>query len=130
MSILETLAERRLAEAARDGAFDRLPGSGQPLRLDADEGVPPEWWAAFHLLRNAGLAPEWIERRRAIEAALVAARTGARGGVGGEDWRARLGTEIEAINRQIDALNLTVPHPSLQRRRVRLELELEQLAGA
>ncbi len=130
MSILETLAERRLTEAARDGVFEGLPGSGQPLRLDADEGVPPEWWAAFHLLRNAGLAPEWIERRRAIEAALAAARTAARGGVGGEAWRAPFGNEIEAINRQIDALNLIVPHPSLQRRRVRLDVELEQLAGA
>jgi hypothetical protein len=91
VSILETLAERQIVEAARAGAFDGLASSGQPLRLDTDDGVPPDWWAAVHILRNAGLAPEWTERRRAIEAALAAALTAARGRVGGDDWRARFG---------------------------------------
>jgi hypothetical protein len=67
VSILESLAERQIAEAARNGAFDGLAGSGKPLSLDSEDGVPPEWWAAFHSLCNAGLAPEWIERRRAVE---------------------------------------------------------------
>lgn len=104
-------------------------GSGQPLRLDSDDGVPPEWWAAFHSLCNDGLAPEWIERRRAIEAALATARTAVRGGVGGDGWRARFAAGIESINRQIDAFNLVALHPSLQRRRVRLNAELERLDG-
>jgi len=60
-----------------------LAGSGQPLRLDSDDGVPPEWWAAFHSLCNDGLAPEWIERRRAIEAALAAARAAGWGAMAG-----------------------------------------------
>ena len=92
-----------------------LAGSGQPLRLDSDDGVPPEWWAAFHSLCNDGLAPEWIERRRAIEAALAAARTAVRGGVGGDGWRARFAAGIESINRQVDLFDLAPPHLSLHR---------------
>jgi hypothetical protein len=60
MSILETMAERRTVGAQRKGAFDGLAGRGLPLCLGPEDHVPPEWRAAFHVLRQAALAPEWI----------------------------------------------------------------------
>ena len=121
MSILETLAERRIAEAQRAGAFDGLPGAGQPLRLESEEHVPPEWRAAFHLLQQAGLAPEWIVLGGEIEADLAEARRQLAASDGGADARRHYRVEIDAINRKIDRFNLMAPLPSLQRRRLRPE---------
>jgi len=74
MLIVEAMAERRIVEAQREGAFDGLRGSGHPLRLEPEEHVPAEWRAAFHLLRQAGLGPAWIAQGAEIEADLAEAR--------------------------------------------------------
>jgi DnaJ homologue, subfamily C, member 28, conserved domain len=121
MSILETLAERRIVEALRAGAFDGLRGAGQPLRLESEEHVPPEWRAAFHLLRQAGLAPEWVVLGREIEADLAEARRKLAASDGGADARRHYQVEIDTINRKVDRFNLMTPHPSLQRPRLRPE---------
>jgi hypothetical protein len=57
---LETLTERMIREAQEAGAFDDLPHRGTPLPLD-DETHAGEMAMAFHILRNAGAAPPWIE---------------------------------------------------------------------
>lgn len=123
MSILESLAERRIVQAQREGAFERLRGEGQPLRLEADEHVPPEWRAAFRMLQQAGLAPDWIALGREIDAAQGEARRGMAhgGGVGG----ARRGhaAYIADINRRIDRFNLIAPQPIPRRGHLRLEDE-------
>ena len=36
LKILETLSDRRIIEAEKDGAFDNLPGAGKPLDLYED----------------------------------------------------------------------------------------------
>jgi hypothetical protein len=64
MTILE-----RIADAQRLGAFDGLAGRGQGLALDDDAAVPPEWRAAFRLLKSAGFVPEWIALGREIDEA-------------------------------------------------------------
>jgi hypothetical protein len=55
----ETLIERQIREAMEEGRFDDLPHRGQPLPID-DNPMAGEWGLAFHLLRNAGVAPPWI----------------------------------------------------------------------
>jgi hypothetical protein len=74
LSILDALAEARIEEAMREGAFDDLPGAGRPLQLDDDRLVPEELRAAYRILKNAGLAPPEVEalRERAELVALVA----------------------------------------------------------
>lgn len=121
MSILETMAERRTVEAQRKGAFDGLAGRGLPLCLGPEEHVPPEWRAAFHVLRQAALAPEWIGLGTEIESELAEARRRMAASDGGPHARWRYQSAIAAINRKIDRFNLMVPHSGQQRSRVRPE---------
>ena len=72
--LLDALAEARIEEAMREGAFDELPGAGRPLELDDDRFVPEELRAAYRILKNAGFVPPEVEARRdaAALAALIA----------------------------------------------------------
>jgi hypothetical protein len=64
--LIDQLAEERIAEARREGAFDDLPGAGRPLQLDDDSAVPAELRTAYRLLKNAGYMPPELELRREI----------------------------------------------------------------
>lgn len=121
MSILETMAERRIVEAQHEGAFDGLRGRGLPLCLESEDHVPPEWRAAYHVLRQAGLAPDWIGLGAEIESELAEALRRRAASDGGAEAHRRHQAAIAAINGKIDRFNLMVPHSSLQRRRQRLE---------
>ncbi len=70
MWLLDQWAERHILDAQRQGEFDNLPGSGQPLILDDDSHVPPELRAGYRMLKNAGcLPPELEQRKEAVELA-------------------------------------------------------------
>src|SRR5262245_29783100 len=58
---LERLAENRIREAMRDGAFDQLPGSGKPLDLDDYFKAPEECRLAYSVLKSAGCLPVGVE---------------------------------------------------------------------
>jgi hypothetical protein len=66
MLLFEIIAEQKLEEAARAGAFDNLPGAGKPLRLDDDALVARDLRMAHRVLKNAGLLPPELELRREI----------------------------------------------------------------
>ena len=66
MWLIDKLAEQRIREAAVQGAFDDLPGAGQPLQLDDDAAVPAELRSAYRLLKNAGYLPPEVQLRREI----------------------------------------------------------------
>jgi hypothetical protein len=59
--------ERQLEEAARRGAFDRLPGAGLPLDLSENPFVPADWRLAFKVMADHRIVPEFVERRKEIE---------------------------------------------------------------
>ncbi|QIX96130.1 DUF1992 domain-containing protein [Cedecea sp. FDAARGOS_727] len=68
MWLLDQWAERHILDAQRNGDFDSLPGSGEPIMLDDDSHVPPELRAGYRLLKNSGcLPPELQQRREALE---------------------------------------------------------------
>lgn len=69
------LAERRIAEAQRDGAFDNLPGLGAPLPDDGIDALVPEHQRlAYRVLKNSGYLPPELENHRdAVELALLLA---------------------------------------------------------
>ncbi|ANG94449.1 DUF1992 domain-containing protein [Enterobacteriaceae bacterium 155047] len=70
MWLLDQWAERHILDAQRQGEFDNLPGSGEPLTLDEDLHVPPELRAGYRLLKNAGcLPPELQQRKEAVDLA-------------------------------------------------------------
>jgi hypothetical protein len=66
MICFQKIAERRIQEAIKDGAFDDLPGSGKPLALESDSQVPEDLRMAYKLLRNAGYVPPEVSLRKEI----------------------------------------------------------------
>lgn len=66
MLLVDSLAEEQIQAAIRRGEFDDLPGSGQPLALDDDAGVPDELRVAYRILRNAGCLPPELTLRNEI----------------------------------------------------------------
>lgn len=63
---VQTIAEHRIAEAQRKGAFDNLPGTGKPLVLEDMSHIPPELRMACKILRNAGCLPPALEERKEL----------------------------------------------------------------
>jgi len=66
MHFLELIAERKIAEAEREGALKDLPGEGAPLALDDDPLIPEDLRMAYRILRNAGLVPEEVSMLREV----------------------------------------------------------------
>lgn len=70
----ESLVERKIREAQEQGEFDHLPGQGKPLDLSENPLADPSLGPAFRMLKNAGVAPAFIQERREILDAVDAAR--------------------------------------------------------
>ena len=60
------IAEEKIAAAFHEGAFDNLPGRGQPLDLDGYFQAPPSMRAGFGLMKSAGVLPLEVEALREI----------------------------------------------------------------
>lgn len=65
----ETLIERQIREAMEDGRFDDLPHQGQRLP-PIDDSAAGDWAPAYRMLKNAGVAPDWIEADKEVRALL------------------------------------------------------------
>jgi Domain of unknown function (DUF1992) len=59
--LLQRIAEQRILEAQRNGAFDNLPGKGKPLELEDLSWVPEELRIGYHVLKNAHVLPPEVE---------------------------------------------------------------------
>jgi DnaJ family protein C protein 28 len=131
-----------IQQAMRDGAFDNLPGKGKPLNLDENPYLDREWQLAYHLLKENGFAPDFIEQRQSIELELAAVReTLARAWAWRNnsltegkpaDWveaewgRAKKAFEnkIETINNNIRMYNLAIPYSTLHKNLLNFEQEM------
>ncbi len=127
----ESISERLIREAMERGEFDDLPYRGQRIPLD-DDSLAGDNALAFHLLRNAGAAPPWIEAdkevRRLLEARdrlLDAARRSATE-LARERLRKDLAHVVEEANAAIARLNAEAPGPAQHRRLLRLDRELAE----
>jgi hypothetical protein len=123
--------EKKLEEAARAGAFDRLPGAGLPLDLSENPYVPADWRLAFKILADHKVVPEFVERRKEIEG--IRAEIDALKADRGRDreWRrlacrnrlVRLAEAVDALNRSLARENQFV-RGSLQLPPVDVDAEL------
>jgi len=68
MSDWGSYIDRQIRKAIEDGEFNDLPGEGKPLNLDINENTPDEMQMAYKILRDAGLAPDWIMDGKALDA--------------------------------------------------------------
>jgi hypothetical protein len=59
--MFQRIAEQRILEAQRAGAFDDLPGKGQPLELEDLTWVPEELRIGYCILKNAHVLPPEAE---------------------------------------------------------------------
>ncbi len=125
-STWESLTERLIREAQERGDFDGLPGHGKPIVLD-DDSRAGDLGLAFHMLRNAGAAPPWIEADKEVRSALderdrllAQARTASARGVMGQLGQHRLHDQLDRLVERHDAavarLNASAPTLSLHRR--------------
>jgi hypothetical protein len=107
MLAFELIAEERIREAMRAGAFDNLPGAGKPLALDDDRLVPEDLRIAYRILRNAGCIPPELQAR--MEAAglrrLAAAATD-------DAMRRRALARLALIEAQLEARGGSLPRAS------------------
>ena len=151
MSWIEIIADRKIRDAQEEGAFDNLPGKGKPLNLDFDPRVPPELRAAYRMMKDANLLPDWIQldkeirqlqerwdaqlatyaERRAEDLAARPER-GSRGydedlDRSRERFLYRAAEGLCELNRMIDRLNLMVPATSRQRLRIDVPARMEAL---
>lgn len=66
MSYFWRIAEEKIREAQRAGAFDDLPGKGKPLQLEDVSWVPEDLRVGYHILKNAHVLPPEAELRKDI----------------------------------------------------------------
>ena len=66
----ESLVERQIREAMEAGAFDDLPHHGVPLPLE-DDSASGDRAIAHRMLRDAGMAPPWIETDKEVRGLLA-----------------------------------------------------------
>lgn len=66
MSYFSRIAEERILEAQRAGAFDDLPGKGKPLKLEDLSWVPEDIRIGYMVLKNAHVLPPEAELRKDI----------------------------------------------------------------
>lgn len=138
------MVEQAIREALERGEFDDLPGQGKPLRWDTENDGP--LWLAHHVLKNAGIAPDWVEEGKEIRAELesLAASLGHlearwssspsastdQSGLSGRQWldfERSYRERAQRLNASIDRFNLKVPLMSPKVRRLNADAELEQL---
>lgn len=70
MDAITLIAEKRIAEAQEEGAFENLPGTGKPLSIEDDSLIPEDLRMAYKILRNAGYLPPEIEDRKDVQTML------------------------------------------------------------
>ena len=97
MHFLELIAERKIAEAEREGALRDLPGAGPPLDLDDDLLIPEDLRMAYRILKNAGLTPPEVTMLREIGQLEAMLRD-----ADGEE-QARALRRLELVRMQLDA---------------------------
>jgi len=62
----EKLIESRIKKAQDEGAFENLPGSGQPLPIEDDRHIPADLRMVHKVLKNADCLPPEVQLRKEI----------------------------------------------------------------
>ena len=62
----EKIVEERIKKAQKNGAFDKLAGSGKPFDFSDETMVPNDLRIAYKILKNADFIPPEIELKKKI----------------------------------------------------------------
>ena len=121
------IVDHLLGEVIGDGDISNLPGAGEKLPPLADSHTPPDQRAAFKIMQDNEVAPEWMalaksleqsERQIRAEFASEAIRRGDGPDSALRSHKARqLEERIDQHNRDVIAFNLKaprgIPHKSM-----------------
>jgi DnaJ homolog subfamily C member 28 len=115
----ERWTERVIREAQERGEFDDLPHRGERLPVQ-DETYAGDMALAYHVLKNAGVAPPWIEADRELRRILqdreaLLQRAALASPLAAPGYRRQLRDLVAAANRAIATINADGP-PSVHRR--------------
>jgi hypothetical protein len=130
----ESLTDRLIREAQERGEWETGAWAGK--RLPAQDGAYESELAAGNaVLRNAGVAPPWIEADKEIRALLVERdrlieMAGRTTGAGATSLRARFGACLDALDAALLRLETEAPTPAQQRPRLDRSAELAALERA
>ena len=96
----ESFADQQIREAMEEGAFDNLPGKGQPI-ADLGREYDPDWWTKKLIEREkVSLTPPALALRRTVEQTLERLPQ--------MRDEAAVRRALEALNAQIRKLNATI----------------------
>lgn len=147
---LRSVVERIIDDAQAKGAFENLPGRGKPLQLDAPNPYAAGQEMAYKLLKDNDYTLPWIANRQEMLARIATFRAdiagrwhtyhhyyqhapaGAHRTALESEWRriyAELQERLQKLNKEITALNLTIPVSRLEVLKLNLDRELAQLGG-
>ena len=129
----ESVLDRVIREAMERGKFDDLPHRGRPLP-PRDERAG-EWTTAFEMLREAGMAPPWIEadkeaRRLLAERDDLLRRARTAGPLMRGRYRAEMTALVRRYNDAVAALAADAPTHRQHRPRLVERIELDALERA
>jgi hypothetical protein len=65
---IEKFVEDQIKKAMAEGAFDNLPGKGQPIDLDAYFQTPEDLRICYSILKSNQFIPEEVQMLKEIEA--------------------------------------------------------------
>ena len=99
VSYFARVAEERIREAQRAGAFECLSGKGKPLQLEDLSLIPEDLRMAYHILKNAHVLPPEAELQKEIHTLQDLLRY-----VGDEGERKAVAKEIEWKMIRLDLL--------------------------
>jgi DnaJ family protein C protein 28 len=141
------LVDEQIQRGMDEGAFDNLPGKGEPLRLDDDNPFEdPSERMGYRLLRNNGFTLPWIQEQKEIgqeterlraELARAWARAERARATGRDAWPAELRwrkaattfrQQVAELNERIRRYNTQAPAARFYRALLDAERELERVA--
>jgi len=133
----DTLIERQIREAMESGKFDQLPHHGKSLPND-ENPYAGDRAVAFHVLKNAGVAPPWVEANKEVvellaerDAILKRAASGSVPSVFARKRDRHALTDLVArANRAITRVNAEAPSAITRRRLLDLDGELARYESA
>jgi hypothetical protein len=117
-----------------DGRFDGLPHQGARLPLE-DDSAAGDRAMAHRMLRNAGVAPGWIEADKTVRALLdeldrLMTRAPRISALGRRRALEDLRRLVDAANRAIVRVNIEAPTDRQHRRPLDIEIELARFEAA
>ncbi|HEX8072210.1 MAG TPA: DUF1992 domain-containing protein [Pyrinomonadaceae bacterium] len=142
-----SLTDERIQRGMDEGAFDNLPGKGQPLKLDDENPFEdPSDRMGYRLLRNNGFTLPWIQEQKDIaaeterlrvELGRAWARAERARAAGRDAWPAELRwrkaasefrLRVAELNERIRRYNMQVPAARFHRAPFDAERELTRIA--